>query len=100
MNRCAKVLCLATYLTVGTYLTQLGGCFAIGANTGLAAFPTSIFLDENELFLGVFAPCGTPNIVIVDENGTSQGEILNGEDDLIYFCPVTAVVQGAGDGGG
>ena len=99
MNRRSKILCLATYLTVGTYLTQLGGCFTIGANTALASFPASIFLDENELFLGVFAPCGTPNFVIVDENGTQQGEIFNQADDLIFFCPVSVVQQTAGGGG-
>jgi hypothetical protein len=100
MNRRVKILSLATYLTVGTYLSQLGGCFTIGANTAVASFPFSSLLDENELFLGVFAPCGTPNIVLVNEDGTSQGEVLNSEDDLIFFCPVTPVLQGTGGGGG
>ena len=99
MNRRVKILCLATYLTVGTYLTQLGGCLTIGANTAVASFPFSNFLDENELFLGVFAPCGTPNFVVVDENGTTQGEIFNTEDDLIFFCPVSVVQQTTGGGG-
>lgn len=100
MNRRAKILCLATYLTVGTYLTQLGGCFTIGANTAVASFPFSNLLDENELFLGVFAPCGTPNFVIIDENGNQQGEIFNQGDDLIFFCPVGVVQQTTGGGGG
>ena len=96
MNRRVKILCLATYLTVGTYLTQLGGCFALGANTALAAFPLPSFLPE----FGILALCGTPNIQVVDENGVPQGAVLNGEDDLVFFCPVTTVVQGTGDGGG
>ena len=101
MNRRVKILSLATYLTVGTYLTQLGGCFTIGANTAVASFPFSSLLDENELFLGVFAPCGTPNFVIVDENGNQTGEVFNTEDDLIFFCPVSVFQETAGgDGGG
>lgn len=99
MNRRVKILSLATYLTVGTYLTQLGGCFTIAANTAVAAFPLPNFLPE----FGVLALCGTPNIQIVDENGVPQGDVLNGEDDLVFFCPVTPVVQatgGGGDGGG
>ena len=91
MNRRAKILCLATYLAMGTYLTQLAGCFSIAANSAVASFPVPSLFDENELLFGVFAPCGTPNVVIVDEDGDVEGGILNTEDDLVFFCPVTAV---------
>lgn len=99
MNRRVKILCLATYLTVGTYLTQLGGCFTIGANTAVAAFPFSSLLDENEMLFGVLAPCGTPNFQVFDENGLPTGEIENTGDDLIFFCPVEAVFRVEGGGG-
>ncbi len=95
MNRRVKILCLATYLAMGTYLTQLGGCFSIAANTALAAFPLPNFLPDS----GVLAFCGTPNIQLVDQNGVPTGVILNGEDDLVFFCPATPVMTGGGGGG-
>lgn len=102
MNRRVKILSLATFLAMGTYMTQLGGCFTMAANNALAAFPVSSLLDENELLFGVFAPCGTPNYQLVDENGIPSGDIVNIQDDLIFFCPVDSVLQatGGGDGGG
>lgn len=100
MNRRVKILGLATYLAVGTYLTQLGGCFSLAANTAVASFPITNLLDSNELLFGVFAVCGTPNVQLVDQSGAPQGTILNTEDDLVYFCPVTLVQTDTGGGGG
>jgi hypothetical protein len=98
MNRRFRILCLATYLSMGGYLMQLGGCFTAGVNSALASFPFPSLLDSNQLFLGVFAPCGTPNIQVVDQSGAPSGPILNTQDDLVFFCPVTFVQTGTGGG--
>jgi len=101
MKRRIKLLKAFSCLAVGSYVLQLGGCFSIFANTALAGFPAGTVLSALPI---PFAPCGTPNFQIVDENGVPQGTIENGEDDLFFFCPVTTVVQvqggDGGDGGG
>lgn len=100
MNRRMRLVKLACCLSVGAYVMQAGGCFSIAANSLLAGFPTGQVATD----IGLWGLCGTPNVQVVDENGVAQGEILNTEDDLVFFCPVTIVVQatdtGGGDGGG
>ncbi len=100
MKRKSKLMKFATCLVTGAYLLQAGGCFTIAANSALAAFPLANFLDENQLLFGVFAPCGTPNVIVIDQNGQQQGEIFNSADDLIFFCPITVVQQTEGGGAG
>ena len=96
MKRRTKLLKVCSCLAVGSYVLQLGGCFSLFANTALAGFPAGTILSALPL---PFAPCGTPNFVVVDENGVAQGEVENTEDDLFFFCPVDVVVQATGDGG-
>ncbi|MBN2560615.1 MAG: hypothetical protein JXQ75_06770 [Phycisphaerae bacterium] len=94
-RRRGRVTVLASYLVAGALLLQLGGCLAVALNFGVTAFDFSQLLDENELFFGI-APCGRPNIQYVDADGNPVGNVLYTEDDLIWDCPVTEVVQGGG----
>jgi hypothetical protein len=80
------VAVLAAYLLAGAFLMQLGACLSMALNTGAVAFDASTLLDENELFLGVFAPCGRPNVQMVDADGVPQGEVLYTGDDMIFDC--------------
>ena len=80
------VAVLAAYLLAGAFLMQLGPCLSMAFNTGVTAFDVGTLLDENELFLGVFAPCGRPNVQIVDADGVPQGEVLYTGDDMIFDC--------------
>lgn len=98
MKRKLKILKFVMALSAGAYVMQVGTCISGGINTLLASFPTgTVFTD-----LGLPGVCGTPNFIVVDENGNAQGTVQNTEDDLVFFCPVTTVVQqtGGGDGGG
>jgi hypothetical protein len=66
-------------------------------NAGVTAFDTSTLLDENDLFLGIFAPCGVPDWMTVDENGIPvDGIVFGAEDDLLWDCPVYGVPIAAG----
>ena len=95
MKRKLRIWKIATCISMGAYMMQLGGCFAIGANSILASTPFGTILTD----LGFPGVCGTPNFVILDANGV-PGEIQNAEDDLVYFCPVTVIMaQEGGDGG-
>jgi hypothetical protein len=97
------MLLLTSYLAVGTILTQLGGCLTLGTTFGTASFDISLLLDDQGRFLGVFAVCGTPNLLVIQE-GQEIGEVINTEDDLVFGCPISGVVVtqtgGGGAGGG
>jgi hypothetical protein len=97
LRRRRHLVVLAAYLATGSFLLQLGPCISMALNAGVSAFDTSTLLDENDLFLGTFAPCGTPAWMIVDENGNPTSEIFAWEDDLLFDCPVYAFVE-PGDG--
>ncbi len=91
-RRGGRTAVLAAYLVTGALILQIGPMCSMLSTFGVAAFDFSTLLDENERFLGVFAPCGVPNTIEVDELGRPIGEIQNTEDDLIYDCPVTQIV--------
>lgn len=97
MKRRIRLLKIASFLTVGAYVMQLGNCFVSGANSLLAATPFGTILTD----IGLPGFCGTPNFIVVDVNGVPTGEVENTEDDLVFFCPVTTIVDvETGDGGG
>ncbi|RIK67693.1 MAG: hypothetical protein DCC65_06075 [Planctomycetota bacterium] len=97
MKRRIRILKIASMLSVGAYVMQINNCITGGINTALAATPFGTILTD----LGFPGVCGTPNFIVVDENGIPTGEVQNTEDDLVYFCPVTQIVdvQDGGDGG-
>jgi len=95
-KRHGRVTILATYLVAGAFLMQLGPCIGMGLNAGVTAFDFSTLLDENERVLGLFAPCGRPNIQYLDADGSQTGVILYAEDDMIWDCPVTLIETGDG----
>ncbi len=90
VRRDRTIKAVAALLLATTFVLPLGPCMTMALSTGVAAFDFGILLDENERFLGIFAPCGQPNIQYIDANGT-PGEILFTEDDLILDCPVTRI---------
>lgn len=92
-RRGGKTALLAAYLLTGALVLQIGPMCSMLTTFGAAAFDFSTLLDENERFLGVFAPCGVPNTITVDEQGIPTGEVQNSEDDLIFDCPVTQIVD-------
>lgn len=92
-NNPRRVVRLATYLVTGAILLQFGGCIAMALNSGAAAFDVGSLLDENELLFGVFAPCGRPNVQLVDGDGVPLGGVLFSEDDLIWDCPITEILD-------
>lgn len=103
MKRRIVLIKAAAFLSLGAVVLQTGGCLSIALNSGLAGFALSDFLDENERLFGIFAPCGTPNFQLIDENGIPQGTVENTDDDLIFFCPTDFILQDQGnndDGGG
>jgi hypothetical protein len=85
---------LALYLGAGAFVTQLGACFSIGANTGAASFSQNL-IDANGNVLGIFNVCGLPDIFLVDEDG-GNSELVNEEDDLMFGCPTTVQVRAGG----
>mgnify|MGYP003395012438 CR=1 FL=1 len=89
MRRKRIKIVLALYLGVGAFVTQLGACFSIGANTGAASFSENL-IDPAGNFLGIFNVCGIPAVVVQDADGTF-GPIQNGEDDLMFGCPTTLI---------
>ena len=92
-KRRGRVTVLASYLVAGAMVLQLGGCLTMALQSGVTAFDFSWLLDENELFLGIFAPCGAPNYRYVDEDGNPiDNTVYNTEDDLIWDCPVTEIL--------
>ena len=95
MKRKLRIVKFVVALSTGAYVLQAGTCISAGFNTLLASFPTGTVLTD----LGLPGVCGTPNFVIVDENGNVQGDVMNTEDDLVFFCPVDVIVQQMGDGG-
>ncbi len=88
-----RVARLAAYLVTGAILLQFGGCIAMALNSGAAAFDAGILLDENELLFGVFAPCGRPNVQFVNVNGVPTEDVRYAEDDLIWDCPITEILD-------
>ena len=86
-----RIAVLAAYLMAGAFLMQLGPCMVMGLSTGTAGFNFGSLLDQNGVFLGIFAMCGRPNIQYVDQNGVPDGGILYTEDDIIYDCPFTEI---------
>lgn len=99
LRRRRHLVVLAAYLATGGFLLQLGPCISMALNTGVTAFDAGTLLDENGLFLGFLAPCGTPNFMFVDENGVPvDGIVFETGDDLIFDCPVTSITQDAGGG--
>ncbi len=99
LRRRRHLVVLATYLAAGSLLLQLGPCISMALNTGVTAFDANTLLDENGLFLGFLAPCGTPNYMFVDEIGIPvTGVVFGAEDDLIFDCPVTQITQVGGGG--
>lgn len=95
MKRKLRIWKIATCISMGAYMMQLGGCLSIAGNTLLASTPFGTILTD----LGIPGVCGTPNFVILDANGI-PGEIQNAEDDLVSFCPVTVIVTPEGGNGG
>ena len=96
-----RLVVLASYLVTGALLLQLGGCLTMALQTGVTAFDFSRLLDDNDLIMGIFAPCGAQNYMYVDEDGNPiDGVVYGTEDDLLWDCPVHGVLQPTGDGGG
>ncbi len=102
MTRRRRTVLLATYLLAGSFILQLGPVCSLAATQGLTSFDVSLLLGEDEsLFgLGIWYPCGEPNIRQYDQNGIPVGDVINAEDDLIVGCPITriTVTGGTGDG--
>ncbi len=90
-----RVTLLAAFVFAGAFMMQLGSCFSMLLNTSVAAYDAGTLLDEDGLLLGVFAPCGQPNVRYLDASGV-PGEVINSEDDLITDCPVTLITTGDG----
>ena len=92
-TRRRRTVLLASYLLAGAFLMQLGPLCSIVASQGVATFDVSLLLGEDEsLFgMGMFYPCGEPNVVRVDQDGNIISDVLNTEDDFIYGCPITRV---------
>ena len=86
-----RLIKIATFLALGSIVTQAGACWIIGANT-LIAGAAGALLDANGRFLGVINVCGIPDVVVVDTNGVA-GEVQNDEDDLFTGCPITFVQE-------
>ncbi len=95
INGRRRVALLAAFVLSGAFMMQLGPCFSMLLNTSAAAYDAGTLLDEDGLLLGIFAPCGQPNVRFIDADGT-VGEIINAEDDLIADCPVTGIILGDG----
>jgi hypothetical protein len=66
---------------------------SMALNTGVTAFDWGLLLDENQMMFGVLAPCGRPNVQPVDENGIPTEDLLFAEDDLIWDCPITEILD-------
>lgn len=98
IRRKARTVCMLSALLAGGTLLQLGNCAGLLINFGLAAIDFCALTGTPNCTIGPFAPCGVPNIQIVDENGVPQGEVMNREDDLLLDCPVTFIQDT--DGGG
>ena len=90
-KRRGRIAVLAAYLMAGAFLMQLGPCMVMGLSTGTAAFNFGSLLDENGVFLGIFAMCGRPNIQYFNADGSPNGGVRYTEDDLIYDCPFSEV---------
>jgi hypothetical protein len=89
-----RMKAVAALLVATTFVLPLGPCLTMGLNTGVAAFNFGSLLDENQMFLGLFAPCGQPNVQYVDADGVPTGGVQFAEDDLIVDCPVRQVQTG------
>lgn len=89
-----RIKAAAALLVATTFVLPLGPCLTMGLNYGVTSFNFGSLLDANEMFLGLFAPCGQPAIQYVDANGVPDGGVLFTEDDLIVDCPVRQVLTG------
>lgn len=94
MKRRLRLWKIATCISVGAYMLQLGTCLSSGANTLLSSIPFGTILTD----AGLSGVCGTPNFVVVDANGI-PGDVQFAEDDLVYFCPVTVIYEQNGGNG-
>jgi len=99
MKRRTRVLLLAGYFVVGGYVMQAGACWTIGVNT-LVAGAAGTLIDANGKFLGLVNVCGIPDVLVVDQNGVSTGDVQFTEDDLFVGCPYTTITASTGTGGG
>lgn len=96
MKKRLRILKIATSLLVGGYVAQLGGCISMGINTALASTPFGTLFTN----AGLPGVCGIPNFILVDAQGIPQGGVMNVEDDLVFGCPITTVVEAGDQGGG
>ncbi len=104
-KRQRRTATVAALLMTGAIVLQVGPACAMLGNLGLASFDFSTVLDENEQFLGLFSPCGRPDVLYVDEDGTPLSDVYYSDDNMIFDCPVTNIVGtppsvGGGGGGG
>ncbi len=104
MRKQRRIRILASYLATGAIILQLGPLCTMVNTTLTTGVSTSGFLldDNGDLFgLPFLNMCGQPDFQEVDEFGV-PGPVQQGEDDLMFGCPVTQIVVpgGGGDGGG
>lgn len=97
MRRWRRKALLASYLTTGAFLLQLGPICASSMTAGVGS--GGMLIDDNGAFLGIVNVCGQENIQLVDEFGV-PGALLNTEDDLMFGCPAREIVVVGGDDGG
>jgi len=96
MRRWRRKALIASYLTTGAFLMQLGTICNSTMTAGVGS--GGYLIDDNGAFLGIVNVCGQENIQIVDEDGIPT-DLLNTEDDLMFGCPAREIVR-AGDCGG
>lgn len=94
--RKSRVRLLSASLLAGGFLLQFGNCAGVFLNFALGALDFCALTGTSDCTIGPFAPCGRPNVQVVDENGIPVGGVLNTEDDLLLDCPVTFIPQQGG----
>lgn len=95
-RRTRRKIRIAGYLMAGAMLLQVGNACAVVNSVATAGVASSgLLIDDNGYFLGLFNVCGVENVAVFDANGVLQN-VNNTDDDLMFGCPATRVVDGGG----